>query len=297
VHAAVHWLLGKWNVDRSNSTGTVGGGATAKEKKWYTNSAGHTMVQIAGPVDFIMGSPPDETGRHQDENRHNAAIGYSYEIAMTETTIAQFRRFLKDADFKKDYSRLENLQADWPVSKVTWYDAVAYCDWLNKLEKIPPDQWCYQPNQDGQFAEGMKIVADYQRRTGYRLPTETEWEYACRGGASTSRFYGDANELLPRYAWINAPDPDVAVPVASLRPNPFGLFDMLGNATEWCQNPMLGYGEQEPGQVEIVLNSRYRSVRGGSMMSQILYMRSAKRFSDRPTLSNGGGFRVARSRP
>ena len=81
----------------------------------------------------------------------------------------------------------------------------------------------------------MKIVPDALERPGYRLPTEAEWEYACRAGAVTSRYYGRSVELLGKYAWYLQNSQDRAWPCGQLLPNELGLFDMLGNVYEWCQ--------------------------------------------------------------
>ena len=101
---------------------------------------------------------------------------------------------------------------------------------------MPKDQWCYLPNEAGAYDEGMTIPADVLQRTGYRLPTEAEWEYACRAGAVTSRYYGHSIDLLGAYAWYQANSKEHAWPCGSLLPNDLGLFDMLGNVYEWCQD-------------------------------------------------------------
>ena len=101
---------------------------------------------------------------------------------------------------------------------------------------MPKDQWCYLPNEAGAYAEGMSIPADVLDRTGYRLPTEAEWEYACRAGAVTSRYYGHSIDLLDAYAWYQANSKEHAWTCGSLFPNDLGLFDMLGNEFEWCQD-------------------------------------------------------------
>ena len=124
------------------------------------------------------------------------------------------------------------------MNNVSWYDAVAYCNWLSDQEGIhDPRDWCYEPNDNGEYAEGIKIPADWQQRKGYRLPAGTEWEYVCRTNCTAQYSYGEPIDLLGRYAWyqVNSLDRKGRLflsPIGSLRPNAFGVFDMHGHVWE-----------------------------------------------------------------
>jgi formylglycine-generating enzyme required for sulfatase activity len=120
----------------------------------------------------------------------------------------------------------------------------------------------------------MKVRANYLSLQGYRLPSEAEWEYACRAGAVTSRYYGESEDLLGRYAWYMANSLNRwMLPVGSLKPNDFGLFDMQGNAVEWCQERPFYPRPGKPGQpiedkedVRDLSDREYRVLRGGSFV-------------------------------
>jgi formylglycine-generating enzyme required for sulfatase activity len=193
------------------------------------------------------------------------------------------------------------------VNSADWYTAAAYCNWLSDQEGLPEAEWCYLPNAEGKYGPGMKLAHDYLKRIGYRLPNEAEWEYACRAGALTSCFHGESEELLGFYAWytknsfergmLPGVPGQLEVPGDQLKPNDFGLFNMLGNAREWCQEPYGWYtsGEDKECKQE-VLGTEKRVLRGGSFADQSWNIRCASRDAHLPELhSQNIGFRLVRT--
>jgi formylglycine-generating enzyme required for sulfatase activity len=158
------------------------------------NSQGQTFAVIEGPVEFRMGSPPTDTERTPgNEPSMRMRIPRRFAIAAKEVTIEQFQRFLKVGGITIDRYQVSasilskfSPDPDGPWIAPDWYSAAHYCNWFSEQEGLPKDQWCYLPNEAGAFAEGMTIPADVLERTGFRLPTEAEWEYACRAGAVTT---------------------------------------------------------------------------------------------------------------
>jgi formylglycine-generating enzyme required for sulfatase activity len=280
-------------------------------RSWYVNSQGQTMVVRPGPVEFRMGSPAWEPARSRSEAQHLRKVPRSYALAAKPVTVAEFQRFLEAspkvkkqfdpigqaADLLKRYSPA----ADGPIVTVNRHTAAAYCNWLSQEDGIPESEWVY-PVGPGAIRPGMRMAAGYLGRTGYRLPTEAEWEYACRAGAVTSRSYGTAEEMLPRYAWYLQNAHERAWPVGQKKPNDFGLFDMHGNVSVWCQDRYGSYPEAGPdeavedGEDKDNTDAIIRLLRGGAFLVNAVDVRSANRSGYAP--SNGisyFGFRPART--
>jgi formylglycine-generating enzyme required for sulfatase activity len=208
-------------------------------------------------------------------------------------TVAEFRRFRKNHPNAKAHAPTE----DCPVNMVSWYDAAAYCNWLSEQEGIPEDQRCYVPNEKGEYADGMRIKADALGLTGYRLPTEAEWELACRAGSVTGWSMGEAEDLLGKYAWYVANSASRSRPVGLLRPNDLGMFDLHGNAWEWCQDWAEQFPDMKDHQKDHKMDGNSsHPLRGGAFLNGPLAVRSADRSRAEPANRvNFFGFRPART--
>jgi len=299
IHGAAEWLLRQWNdKDALAAVKDLETGKAQGQRRWYVNGQGQTLSIISGPVKFSMGSPLSEEGRQtSDYSRHERRLNWSFAVGTTEVTVEQYLQFGKEHEFDRQSAPTN----DCPVNKVTWYDAAAYCNWLSEQEGIPPEQWCYEPHPQRQFAEGMHVKVDYLKLSGYRLPSEAEWEYACRAETTTSRHYGETDELLGKYACYvkNSPHGSM-LPVTRLRPNDLGLFGTIGNVMEWTQDAedSARRSAEDRQRPENVIDAKLRIVRGGSFSSNPGIVRAAYRTGDGPVnRRNSTGFRVARTLP
>ena len=152
---------------------------------------------------------------------------------------------------------------------------------------------------------GCRFPPNVLERTGYRLPTEAEWEFGCRAGATTSRYYGSSTVLLGAYARYQANSNDHAWRCGGLLPNDLGVFDILGNVYEWCHDSELPFGSRSStketplssANVQDYVHEKIpRVLRGGGFHVQPADVRAAGRYWDAPTFRNPHvGFRPART--
>jgi len=235
VHAAAGWLLGQWNAGPPPVSQSLEE-AVARGARWYTTRGGHTLAMIrpageaasAGPSKPAGATVPPAPGEVGNKARSPAKV-LPFAIALTEVTVEQFLRFRHDHPFNRDCAP----ERSCPVNDVTFFDAALYCNWLSIQEGLPPSECCYEVSV-AKRPQDTKLLWASHDRLGYRLPTEAEWEYACRARTATSRFFGESSEYLRKYAWHYSNSEARSQPVGSLKPNPLGLFDVYGNVSEWC---------------------------------------------------------------
>ena len=299
LHSALDWLLRIWgfSAEIAEAEETLQSAGSQTDRQWYVNRHGNTMAIVLGPVSYLMGSPDSEADRSHIEDQREVTIPHSFAIATKETTNRQFQQYREHPYnlANQKYSPDPNC----PVINVSWYDAVKYCRWLSEQEGIPEDEMCFPPVDE--IGPEMPLSKIDLSRTGYRLPTATEWEYACRAGSATSRHFGNQETFLPSYAWFSANSLDHTWPVGSLKPNGFGLFDMHANALEWCQNPFHRTVREGGGQ-DLVVEATNSSqgieyeLRGGTFLHAPAVTRSAWRdFQVASYPSYEFGLRVART--
>jgi formylglycine-generating enzyme required for sulfatase activity len=224
---------------------------TAPAIESTTNTFGMTFNKIPAGT-FMMGSPEGEEGRRDNETQHKVTISKAFYMQTTEVTQGQWKAVMATEPWKGQ--SLVKEGPNYAATYVNWDDAVAYC----------------------------KKLSEKEGKT-YRLPTEAEWEYACRAGTETRWSFGDDEKALGDYAWYreNAYDIDeeYAHQVELKKPNAFGLYDMHGNVYEWCHD-YYGVYKQSPAQDPPgPARGSFRVLRGGSWNENSRCRSSAFRLS------------------
>lgn len=244
----------------------------AQSPKEITNSIGMKLVLIPKGT-FQMGSPIAEEGRKDDEEQHQVTISKDCYLGVTEVTQGQYEKVMRTnpSFFQKRVIDTSDSSM-YPVEQVSWFDAVEFC---KKLSELPAEK-----------AAGRV----------YYLPTEAEWEYACRTGSKTAYSFGESSKSLGDYAWFYGNSNGQTHSVGEKKPNAWGLYDMHGNVWEWCSD---WYGEYPKGSVGDPIGPREgysRVIRGGCWRNEARYCLTALRSRGDASLRDDYfGFRVALS--
>jgi sulfatase modifying factor 1 len=275
----------------------------------WVNRLNMTFVSIPAG-EFVMGSPLSEPLRFDNETAHRVRITHPFLMSTTHVTVAQFAAFVKDSGYvtaaekegwaygawnakTNQWDKLDGASwrhpgfpqtPDHPVVDVTWNDAMTFCDWLSQKEGKT-----------------------------YRLPTEAQWEYACRAGSQGAYIWGDnpdagagfancldqtAKERFNLFPPFNWSDGFVCTsPVASFKPNAWGLYDMLGNTLQWCSDYFGDYPSDAVGDPARE-SGEQRNLRGGAFIYGPKHSRCAFRGRNNPDFRNFYiGFRVVCADP
>ena len=254
-----------------------------------TNSIGMELIEIPAGK-FTMGSPEDEKDHQEDEAQVSVTLTKPFGLGKTEVTQGQWKSVMGTEPWKGQ--QLVQADKDCPATFVSYFDAVEFCEKLTDLER-----------------KSGKLKANEE----YRLPSEAQWEYACRAGTTTAFSFGDESKLSSHAWWGgldfeavlkgeikagpgNAAREQYAHKVGMKKPNTWGLHDMHGNVLEWCSD---WYGDVLSGGVDPagLEEGLYRVNRGGSWWGIPGFCRSADRNDSIPSDRDyiGLGFRVARS--
>ena len=232
-------------VRRQDNTAGAAAAAGARaggpdDRRVITNLIGIKLVEIK-PGSFLMGSPASEEGRWDDEIPHKVTLTRGFWMGATPVTQTQWKLVMGHIP---SYFHGDDL----PVEEVSWDDAVAFCNRLSQMDK---------------------------RR--YRLPTEAEWEYACRAGTTTAYYTGDTETALGEAGWYHGNSGNTSHPVGQKQPNAWGLYDMLGNVFQWCGDWYGDYPDSDATDPTGADSGENRVIRGGSWSDDPATCRCADR--------------------
>jgi formylglycine-generating enzyme required for sulfatase activity len=273
------WLIARAVWENSQKPVANRSGNSSASQSNFAESSLDIEAAIISPGSFLMGSPEHQVPRYLDEGQVRVEITRGFMIAKKPVTQRFWKAFM-GTDPWVGTDRVRHGD-NYPAVCVSWDDAVAFCDQLTE------------------FARSKSVLPP---GVVFRLPTEAEWEYACRAGTTTAYSFGDDETVLGDYAWFggNTASEQYAHEVAQKKPNPYGLYDMHGNIWEWCLDlygPLRGgidpSGPSDRSDPVSEDGVSYRVFRGGCWRVDALMCRSANRDFHVPTSRDRTlGFRV-----
>lgn len=285
VHAATDWILRHCNEedDLRDAARQIAPDFT-ESRAWYFTKTKKIAMSIV----------PEQAGGRSAPRR--------FAISSSPISRGEFREFANDVWGRQERHISHDTDADDHVQhNISWFDAVAFCRWLSEEEGIAAEDMCYPPVD--QIQAGLRIDAGFLSKSGYRLPTDEEWLYCCRAGTASPYFFGQPtrlveDELLDKYVWHQHNSNSVNQPVGRLKPNPFGLFDMLGNVIVWVHDAHDEQNQIEPSTQIVVRQDQKRILRGLDCAENIGLDWTTKPIERVPTVNAiTTGFRIARTIP
>jgi formylglycine-generating enzyme required for sulfatase activity len=287
-------------------------------------------MTLLGVAQELSVSPTVHDIRRLEQPQHRVVITQPLLMGATEVTVGQFRKFVESTGYKTEAEK-DGLSMyaspgfrvtdDSPASAISWNDAVVFCIWLSRQEQLEPPYEPHESEQQTIFVPRPKsklgASGGYEMKTtpadpykttvnkwrvlggnGYRLPTEAQWEYACRAGTTSQYSFGDDHKQLEKFGWYVENSGGTTHPVSMKAANPFGLHDMHGNVWEWCQDFYSEeYYQSSPlNDPQGPTSGDFRVLRGGCFRHTRSVCRSAFREGLNPYANtNVYGFRVVRT--